>query len=80
MRASTNPCAFVPLQPQPCSAAALAAAYGAPLPYERDGLLFVHREGLYERGPSPLVLSWSDASCSVRRARILIDRSYRRAQ
>lgn len=32
----------------------------------RDGLLLLHREALYEAGASPLLLSWSDASCSRR--------------
>ena len=32
----------------------------------RDGLLFLHRDALYEAGPSPLLLSWSDAHCSSR--------------
>jgi hypothetical protein len=32
----------------------------------RDGLLLLHRQALYEAGPSPLLLSWSDASCSRR--------------
>ena len=33
----------------------------------RDGLLLMHRDALYEGGaPSPLQLSWSDASCSTR--------------
>ena len=33
---------------------------------QRDGLLFAHREALYEPGSSPLLLSWSDAICSSR--------------
>lgn len=62
---SSNPCTFVPLDPHLCTTESLRAAYtGAP--FERDGLLFLHREGLYECGPSPLFLSWSDASCSSR--------------
>ena len=65
MRSSSNPCAFVPLEPRLCDAAALGHAYAAPLPYARDGLLFVHREGLYEAGPSPLTLAWSDARCAL---------------
>lgn len=32
----------------------------------RDGILLLHREALYEAGPSPLLLSWADASCSSR--------------
>jgi snurportin-1 len=64
---STNPCRFLHVPPQPCTASALHAAYaGDGLGYARDGLLFCHREGLYESGPSPLVLLWSDARCSDR--------------
>ena len=33
---------------------------------QRDGLLFMHREALYEPGPSPLFLSWCDRACSSR--------------
>ena len=32
----------------------------------RDGLLLLHAEALYEPGPSPLLLTWSDANCSKR--------------
>ena len=32
----------------------------------RDGLLLMHRDALYEAGPSPLQLAWSDAGCSER--------------
>ena len=32
----------------------------------QDGLLFMHRDALYEAGPSPLQLAWSDAGCSAR--------------
>ncbi|KAL1510783.1 hypothetical protein AB1Y20_007069 [Prymnesium parvum] len=66
VRSSSNPCAFVAVDFSPCSTASVGQAYAAPLPYERDGLLFVHRDGLYEPGPSPLVLSWSDEKCSAR--------------
>jgi hypothetical protein len=68
---STNPCRVLPLPWLECSGAALQQAYGwvaedggerAP----KDGLLLMHREALYEAGPSPLQLSWSDAGCSER--------------
>ena len=32
----------------------------------KDGLLLLHREALYEAGPSPLLLSWADNTCSAR--------------
>ena len=46
--------------------AAGGAAAGGEQPPWRDGLFFLHREALYEAGPSPLLLSWSDARCSQR--------------
>lgn len=65
--ASTNPCRFLHAPPLPCTAPSLHRAYtGEGFGYARDGLLFFHREGLYEPGPSPLVLLWSDAHCSAR--------------
>jgi len=66
-QASTNPCRFVHLPPSGrCSAATLSTAYYRGGGASRDGLLFYHNEGLYEAGPSPLLLLWSDASCSSR--------------
>ncbi|KAL3932705.1 MAG: hypothetical protein SGPRY_000599 [Prymnesium sp.] len=65
VRSSTNPCAIFPLEYLPCSVVSLRHAYASALPYERDGLLFVHRDGLYEPGASPLVLSWSDANILI---------------
>lgn len=47
------------------SATADSAAAATSAPW-RDGLLFLHREALYEAGASPLLLSWSDAHCSSR--------------
>ena len=65
---STNPCRFHPLRPVECSAEQLHSAYGGERPFgaERDGLLFWHREGLYEAGSSPLLLAWSDGATSSR--------------
>ena len=68
---STNPCRVLPLPWLECSGAALQQAYGwvAEDGGERaakDGLLLMHRDALYEAGPSPLQLSWSDAGCSER--------------
>jgi snurportin-1 len=65
---SRNPCRFVVLFPSECTADSLRAAYASPPPFgaPRDGLLFMHRDALYEVGPSPLLLAWSDASCSAR--------------
>ena len=63
---STNPCRFVAIEAAPCTPEHLERAYALPAPPERDGLLFLHKEALYEPGASPLFLSWSDASCSTR--------------
>ena len=46
--------------------AAASSAESSSAAGSRDGLLLLHREALYEAGPSPLLLSWSDASCSGR--------------
>lgn len=63
---STNPCRFVVPAWLQCTPAHFEHAYGAPSGYEKDGLLFVHKEACYEAGPTPLLLSWSDAKCSSR--------------
>ncbi|KAG8459582.1 hypothetical protein KFE25_000938 [Diacronema lutheri] len=62
----TNPCAFLPLPYYAVSRESLAQLYAAEWPYARDGLLFVHRETVYEPGATPLVLLWTDAKCSAR--------------
>lgn len=63
---STNPCRFVAPPVDECSAAVLRQVYAGEAGYDRDGLLFYHRESLYEAGPNPLVLLWSDSTCSKR--------------
>ena len=68
---STNPCRVLPLPWYECSAAALRLSYGweaetGGARAAKDGLLLLHREALYEAGPSPLQLAWSDAGCSER--------------
>ena len=65
---AANPCRFVALPAVPCRPAALHAAYAVPPPVgaQRDGLLLLHREALYEPGASPLLLSWADGTCSER--------------
>jgi len=45
-----------------CDAAGLAAAYSAPVPYLKDGLLFFAKRGHYDPGLTPLVLLWKDAA------------------
>lgn len=61
-----NPCPFLPVPYYEASAATLRELYEATWPFPRDGLLFVHRETVYEPGPTPLVLLWTDARCSAR--------------
>ena len=68
---STNPCRVLPLPWLECGGAALQQAYGWVAEEggeraARDGLLLMHRDALYEAGPSPLQLAWSDAGCSER--------------
>ena len=58
-----NPWRFVVPPVLSCTADSLRAAHTLPVGYEKDGILFYHREGLYEAGRSPLVLLWGDASC-----------------
>ena len=45
-------------------AGGLQAAYAGPVAFRRDGLLFLHKEGHYDLGTSPLGLLWKDASSS----------------
>ena len=42
----------------------LRTAYEGPVPYRRDGLYLLHKEGHYALGHSPLALLWKDAACS----------------
>ena len=45
-------------------AGGLQAAYAGPVPFRRDGLLLLHREGHYDLGTSPLALVWKDGRSS----------------
>ena len=47
-----------------CTTEGLRAAYDGPVPYQRDGLYLLHKEGHYALGLSPLALLWKDAACS----------------
>ncbi|KAL2634022.1 hypothetical protein R1flu_005501 [Riccia fluitans] len=47
-----------------CDLGGLQAAYSAPVPYTRDGVLFVNRHAHYVLGSTPLSLVWKDAACS----------------
>ena len=44
-------------------AESLRAAHSGPLPFQRDGCLFLHKDALYQAGSTPLVLVWKDAIC-----------------
>lgn len=46
------------------AAGGLQAAYAGPVPFQRDGLLLLHKEGHYDLGTSPLALLWKDAQSS----------------
>ena len=58
---------IIPLAWYTADAAGLDAAYRGPgpLPFVRDGLMLLHREGYYALGLSPLMLLWKDAHCST---------------
>jgi snurportin-1 len=49
---------------QMCDADGLLAAYQAPQPFTRDGLLFLAKDGNYELGVTPLAMLWKDGVCS----------------
>jgi snurportin-1 len=34
------------------------------MPFQRDGILLLNKEGQYHLGSSPLALLWKDAQCS----------------
>ena len=42
----------------------LQQAYSAPVPFQRDGLYLLHKEGHYSLSSTPLAVLWKDSSCS----------------
>ena len=42
----------------------LQQAYAGSVPFQRDGLYLLHKEGYYSLDTSPLALLWKDGSCS----------------
>ena len=42
----------------------LKAAHSGPVAFRRDGCYFLHKQGHYTLGSSPLALVWKDADCS----------------
>lgn len=61
-----NPFRFVPTPISPCSSSGLTDAYKGKLPdgFRRDGLVFIHKEGHYHSGITPLQLYWKDVETS----------------
>lgn len=47
-----------------CDSNGLSAAYSAPVPYVKDGLLFYNKHAHYQAGITPLALVWKDENCS----------------
>lgn len=47
-----------------CTEEGLRAAYAGAVPYERDGLLFMHRDTPYVMEANPYTLQWKDEHCS----------------
>mmetsp|Transcript_11597 Transcript_11597/g.18215 ORF Transcript_11597/g.18215 Transcript_11597/m.18215 type:complete len:223 (-) Transcript_11597:81-749(-) len=61
-----NPYPFVILPWYPCDSGNLEQVYSLmPVPFTRDGLLFLHRESHYEAALTPLMLVWKDQNCST---------------
>jgi hypothetical protein len=47
-----------------CSIEGLRQAYSGELPYQREGLMFVHKDSFYLHGLNPNVLVWKDLATS----------------
>ncbi|KAK7353898.1 hypothetical protein VNO80_19351 [Phaseolus coccineus] len=47
-----------------CDSNGLQAAYSAPVPFVKDGLLFYNKHAHYQAGITPLALVWKDENCS----------------
>ena len=56
VQSRTNPYKFIPLQYHVCSMVVLHQVLQQSVSFEVDGLLFFHKEALYFRGRSPIVL------------------------
>ena len=57
-----NPCRFLAAPVFRCDTECVRGVYTSDYGFEKDGLLFYHKEGMYEVGENPLVLLWGDAS------------------
>ena len=49
----------------PCDANGLLRAYAEDVGFERDGLMFLAKDGNYELGTTPLAMLWKDPRCSA---------------
>ena len=47
-----------------CFADGLCSAYSDPVPFQRDGLYLLHKEGHYSLTSTPLAVLWKDSLCS----------------
>lgn len=65
VRGPNNKFRFEPAAFFNCDVVGFMQAYSrCKLPYDREGLVFVHKQGLYELGVNPLVMRWKDAATS----------------
>ncbi|KAL3143993.1 hypothetical protein ABBQ32_003801 [Trebouxia sp. C0010 RCD-2024] len=55
---------FVPVPAFTCTQGGLQHAYSSPVPFQRDGLYFLHKEGHYSLDSTPLAVLWKDEACS----------------
>ena len=63
--APMNAFRFSPLPVYDADATGIRNAYETvPVPFQRDGLLFLAKDGAYELGVTPLAALWKDARCS----------------
>lgn len=67
-RAAGNPVPFVVVPFEKVTAEGLRRMYEEPptIPCKKDGILFVHKDTIYEEGRTPLQLIWMDEKCSPR--------------
>ncbi|CAH9117022.1 unnamed protein product [Cuscuta europaea] len=47
-----------------CVQEGLHSAYTGPVPYVKDGLVFINKQAHYQTGNTPLALVWKDKNCS----------------
>lgn len=47
-----------------CDPEGLQAAYSGEVPYQRDGMVIIHKDSPYVMEANPYALQWKDAACS----------------